>query len=54
MKTRSLIYSHSDKSFAYFDVIFDGIKSVEKISLKSKVKLVNIKGVWVQSTDLIK
>jgi len=52
MKTRSVIYSHSDKEFAYFNVEFDGVKSVEKISLTTKTKLVNINGFWIQTSDL--
>lgn len=49
MKTRSVIYSHSDKSFAYFNVEIDGVKSVEKVSLKEKGKIVNVKGVYIKT-----
>lgn len=48
MKERIVIYSHSDKSFAYFDVVLDGIKSVEKLSLKVKGVVKNIKGVYIK------
>ena len=48
MNERTVTYSHSDKTHCYFDVIYDGVKSQEKLPLKGNDEVVNIKGINIE------